>query len=599
MTPPSGRALRGALVALTFVASVGLVGRPCASQAPPASAHPLHAIADEYLAARFRNSPAAATIAGVNGARPDLLDDNSLAVLAAQQRDEDRMLAALEQLPRGGLTERQDVVTYGLLLEALQSSRQARVCRRELMPTSWVSNLSTLAAVQPVGTDSLRRAALARFAEVPAYLDTDIANSRRGLRLGYALPRDVVRREIARVEALVALPREKSPFDSPAVRDSVPMFRAAYESLFEHALEPAFRRYRDFLVNEYLPAAREAISVSANPNGAACYRALIRRYTTVDRDPREIQALGAARMEGIQAAMRALGGRVFGTSDLPSIFARLRSDTAYTFRSREDIVAAASASIERARLAMPAWFGVVPAGNVVVQPFPSFLERGAPPGQYSPAPDDGSRPATYRVNTYQPEQRGRGDLEDVTFHEAIPGHHVQMSIARQRTGVHPVTRYLGNAAFTEGWGLYAEGLADEMGLYSSDVGRLGMLNGEAARAARLVVDAGIHALGWSRQQAIDYLTQHATASPDQIAAEVDRYIAAPGQATAYMIGMLEIRRLRTEAETRLGSRFDIREFHDRVLEDGAVTMPMLQDKIEDWIVQQSAHASGGHSSRSP
>jgi uncharacterized protein (DUF885 family) len=286
--------------------------------------------------------------------------------------------------------------------------------------------------------------------------------------------------------------------------------------------------------------------------------------------------------------MRELAAKSFGTSDLSVVFTRLRTDTQYTFHSRDEIVQLANASIARAKTAMPKWFGLVPHADVVVQPFPSYLERGAPPGQYQAAPDDGSRPGTYRVNTFQPEQRSRGDLEDVTFHEAIPGHHLQISIARERAGggVHPVTRYLGNSGFSEGWGLYTERLADEMGLYSSDLGRMGMLNGEAFRAARLVVDAGIHALGWTRQQAIDYLAQNANASAEQIAAEVDRYIATPGQATAYMVGMLEIRRLRSDAEAKLGKRFDIREFHDRVLEDGGVTLPMLDQKITRWIAER-------------
>jgi uncharacterized protein (DUF885 family) len=235
---------------------------------------------------------------------------------------------------------------------------------------------------------------------------------------------------------------------------------------------------------------------------------------------------------------------------------------------------------------MPKWFGIQPKGDVRVEPFPAFQERSAPPGQYFAGSDDGTRPGIYRVNAYQPEQLGRGVLEDVTFHEAIPGHHLQIAIAHERTHAHPVTRYLGNSGFSEGWGLYSERLADEMGLYDTDLGRLGMLNGESFRAARLVVDAGIHALAWTRQQGIDYFLQHTSNSPAQIAAEVDRYISEPGQATAYMIGALEIRRLRGEAQRALGSRFDIRAFHDRVLEDGTVTLPMLDAKIHRWIIEQ-------------
>lgn len=561
-----------------------VVASPVATSAQVLSpSRRLNTIADEYLAAYFRNSPLSATQNGVANARHDLLDDNSLADLARKQKEEDALLARLAAIRPASLTNRQDAVTYGLLIETLRASTQARICRRELTPSSWVPTLSSIATIQPVGSDSLRRAALTRFGMIPRYLETDVANARKGLALGYSLPKDAVQREIARVEGVLALAKEKSPFMSPALRDTTSAFRASFDSLFRESLTPAFQRYRDFLVNEYLPAARADVSISANPNGVACYRALIRRYTTIDRDPRAIHQLGLDRMRKVQEEMRALAQKSFGTTDLPALFQRLRTDTQYTFHSREEIVQLSNAAIERAWVAMPKWFGMVPKAKVAVEPFPSFLERGSPPGQYQAAPEDGSRPGIYRVNTFQPEQRSRGDMEDVAFHETIPGHHLQIGIARERTGVHPVTRYLGNSAFSEGWGLYSERLADEMGLFSSDLGRMGMLSGEAARAARLVVDAGIHALGWTRQRAIDYFLQNTTASPDQIASEIDRYIQVPGQATAYMLGAIEIRRLRTEAEKKLGKRFDIREFHDRVLEDGGVTLPMLDAKITHWI----------------
>ena len=559
----------------------------CASAGPPrppaAPSAQVTAVADEYLAGYFETNPSAATQAGVRGARHDRLEDNTPAAREAWERREDRWLADLQAVDATALRGTTAWVTHGLLLEALASARQARVCRRDLQPASWVAGYSTLATIQPVGSDSLRRSALARWAQLPRFLDAEIANARQGLRLGYSVPKDVVRRDIARLDGVLALPPDRSPFFSPAQRDSTPAFRAAFDTLVRARLVPAMRRYRDFLADEYLPAARDAIGVAANPDGAACYRALIRRSATIDRDPREIHQLGLARMDTVQREMRELAARSFGDTVLPRVFERLRTDSQYTFRSREHVVALADSAIARAKLAMPRWFGILPKSDVRVEPFPTFLERGAAPGQYQAAPDDGSRPGTYRVNAFQPERRSRGDMEDVTFHEASPGHHLQIAIARERTGVHPVTRYLGNSGFSEGWGLYSERLADEMGLYSSDLGRMGMLSGEAFRAARLVVDAGIHALGWSRQQAIDYMVRNTTAPPEQVAAEVDRYMATPGQATAYMLGMLEIRRLRTQAERALGTRFDIRQFHDRVLEDGGVTLPMLDAKITRWL----------------
>ena len=569
------------------------IARPSESvraQRAAASRSPVTTLADDYMTAYFARNPELETFYGLGNARHDHLTDNSIAALRAWERREDQWYAALRAIDgktlRGG-----DAVVHGLLVERLGASRQARVCRGELYPTEWVGTYAQLATIQPVGSDSLRRAALARWAELPRLLDTAIANARQGMRLGYTSPKAEVTRNLERLNNVLALPVDSSPFFDPAVRDSTPAFRAAYDTLVRARIVPALRRYRAFLADEYLPAARTTIGISATPNGTACYRAMIRSSTTVDRDPRAVQRLGLAEMDTIEREMRVLSAKVFGDTVLPRVYERLRSDSQYTFRTGEQIVAAADSAIARAKAAMPRWFGILPKSDVHVEPFPAFLERSAPIGQYWAAPDDGSRTALYRVNTYEPAHRSRAMLEDVTFHEAIPGHHLQIAIARERTSSHPVSRYLGTTAFSEGWGLYAEGLADEMGLYSSDLSRLGMLSGESLRAARLVVDAGIHALGWSRQRSIDYLTAHSMVSPAQAAAEVDRYISSPGQATAYMIGMLEIRRLRAKATQAMGQRFDIRAFHDRVLEDGSVTMPMLDAKITRWIASRPERVS--------
>lgn len=216
----------------------------------------------------------------------------------------------------------------------------------------------------------------------------------------------------------------------------------------------------------------------------------------------------------------------------------------------------------------------------------SACAASAQGGAYFPPSADGATPGIYRINLYRAEHRPRATTEDLAFHEAIPGHHLQVALAQERPDGHPITRFLGSGAYTEGWGLYAERLADEMDLYSSDLARLGMLNGLAFRAARLVVDPGLHALGWTRQEAIDYMSEDVMNDPSDIAQEVDRYIIVPGQATSYMIGYNEIVALRAEAEVALGDRFDLKAFHDEVLGDGGVTLPMLRDKIERWIAER-------------
>ena len=227
------------------------------------------------------------------------------------------------------------------------------------------------------------------------------------------------------------------------------------------------------------------------------------------------------------------------------------------------------------------WFGLLPKADVVIQPYPAFREKSGP-NEYNPPAEDGSRSAVFFINAYQAETKSRVVAESTAFHETIPGHHLQGSIALERKEIHPIGRYLFNSGYAEGWALYSERLADEMKLFTSDVDRLGMLSSQALRASRLVVDSGLHTLGWARQQAIDYMLAHTAESEHDVASEVDRYIIYPGQATSYMLGMLEIRAAREDAQKTMGARFDIKAFHDRVLEDGAVPLTFLRGKIRAW-----------------
>jgi uncharacterized protein (DUF885 family) len=253
------------------------------------------------------------------------------------------------------------------------------------------------------------------------------------------------------------------------------------------------------------------------------------------------------------------------------------------YRTSQEIIDTAQAVINRGKAEMGKWFGRLPKADVVIEPYPEFRQQAGAPGQYQSAPEDGSRPAIFLINPSRPTEHSRADGESLSMHEAIPGHHLQVAIAKERTDLHPLSRYTSSSGFSEGWALYAERLGDEMGLFSSDLARMGLLSSEAFRAARMVIDAGIHTKGWTREQALDYLLSH-TVVPRHIAeGEIDRYISWPGQAPSYMIGRTEILRLREEARAKLGDRFDIKAFHDRVLEDGSIPLATLRTKIEAWI----------------
>jgi uncharacterized protein (DUF885 family) len=287
-------------------------------------------------------------------------------------------------------------------------------------------------------------------------------------------------------------------------------------------------------------------------------------------------------MKRIEDEMRTIAGRSFETSDLRALLQRLRSDPAYTFRSEDEVMSYTRAAVARARAALPRWFGHIPKSVVEVKPFPAFQKRTGG-GLYSAPSLDGSQPGTYELGTHSPEKLARAPIEATAFHETWPGHHLQISIAVESAELEPIVRYMFSSGFIEGWALYSERLAEEMGIYSSDLDRLGLLSNEALRAARLVVDPGLHVLGWSREQAIRYMMDHTTESEEAATYEVDRYLSGPGQAVSYLLGSLELGRLRRLAEQKLGGRFDVRAFHDLLLADGSVTLSVIGQKVESWI----------------
>lgn len=576
---------------------------PTPAPAPPAatastaaadsSAARVTALANELMMVYIRRSPELATLIGLPGFRHDDVGDASLATLPRYQAEDDAFFARVMAEDPERLLGRPEYVTLAFLREGIESSIQSRVCRAELWSGvdqmfGWQVSLARLALVQPVGTPDARAQALTRWHKLSPTIDTLVSTLREGQRLGYSVPEGNVRRVIQQMDALLADAPEASPFASPMQRDSFPAFRAEFRQVMADEMYPAMRRYRDFLVNEYLPRARQTVGISALPHGAECYRARVRSFTTLDVPAQQIHEIGLREMDRIQAEMRVIAQRSFGTSDVPALLERFRTDPQYLFRTRQEIVDYAAAAIERGREAMPRYFGRLPRADVVIDPYAPFEERSAAAASYEIPSDDGTRPGKYRINTYEPEKQSRVGIESTAFHESIPGHHLQLALAQERTNVHPLTRFMGNSGFSEGWGLYAERLADEMGLFSSDLDRMGLLSNEALRAARMVVDPGLHVLGWTREQAIDYMLAHTAENRQAVENEVDRYIVWPGQATAYMLGNLKIRALREQAERELGSRFDIRAFHDRVLQDGTVPLPMLRETIERWIAEEKA-----------
>lgn len=559
--------------------------RPPAAGAGDSADARVKALADEFVTAYFDRSPESATLFGVPGRHHDKLTDNSLVALKAWEAREDALLAQLKQVEPARISAGPLRATYAIARQAIEGDVAKRICRDELWPvsqmTGWQVTLGYLVTIQPVGTDEARREALARWSTLPAYIDREIANVREGMRSGYTSPKLNVRIVIDQVRNLAATPVKDSPFGTPAARDTSSEFKAAFTTLVAEKIQPAMSRYADFLEKEYLPAARDTIAVTSHPGGAKCYDASVLFFSSVAKSAKEVHELGLRQNDELAAEMKAIGRKLFNVEDVPTILQRARTSPAFKFKSREEKIAYSQAALQRAKEAVPGWFGLLPKADVVIRPYPAFREKNAP-NEYNPPAEDGSRPAVFFISAYQAEKQSRVVDESTAFHETIPGHHLQGAIALERKDIHPIGRYLSNSGYAEGWALYAERVADEMKLFSSDLDRLGMLSSQALRASRLVVDSGLHTLGWTRQQAIDYMMTHTAETPHDIEAEVDRYIIYPGQATSYMIGKLEISEARREAENTMAARFDIKAFHDRVLEDGGVPISYLREKVRAW-----------------
>lgn len=540
--------------------------------------------ADTYIDAWFRHFPEMATFYRIEGKSHDRLTDNTPEGRAAWQAVEDQLLADLAAVDANLLEGSDAWLPYGILLESLEASRDSRVCENHSwnIDQVWGWQIATgeLATAQPASTDEERAWALARWQQIPAFIDNEIENLRAGLAAGYSAPQRNVVLVVEQIDELLGMEPSESPLYAPANTAENDEFSDALAQVIVSDIYPAMQRYRDFLVDEYHDQARTEISVAALPNGEACYVAQLRTYTTLPYAPDEMFKAGKEAVALREEQITVVGERVFETSDLDEIRTRMNEDDSNRFESREEVLEYTTAAVNRAREAVPLWFGKVPEADVVIKSVPEYQEQSST-SRYVPASDDGALPGTYFINLFQPEEQTRGSVESLSFHEAYPGHHLQIALAQERSAAHPVTRYIGNSGFVEGWARYTETLAHEMGLYSSDRNTLEMLSG---LPTGMVVDPGIHGMGWSRDEAIEYtLSKQTHWTPEAAATYVDRIVVWPGQMTTYGAGELEFIRLRRQAEAKLGDDFDIREFHDQALGNGSVTLIMLRRQINDWL----------------
>ncbi len=557
----------------------------------------LRELADKYWEARLESSPLFATFIG-DHRYDDRVEDLSAEAEQALRATWTALIAEVEAIDTASLDDT-DIVTCDLLLGELRDnivgidSRLIELRSDQMQGVH--ADLLIVAGQLSAATPEHAAMAVIRVERLGGMLDQATERFRAGLATGRTPARINIERSLNQVDGYLSSPMESDPFvnmSGPAEWDGEHAWRGELTTAVNDHLRPAFARYRAVLADELLPLARpdDRAGLHWLADGPELYRTLIRIHTGVDLTAEELHEIGRREvLDVLPAQYRELGLREFGTDDLSTIFRHLLDDAELRYRDADEILAKAKLSLDSATAAMGDWFGILPEAPCVLTPIPDYLAADAPAAYYTPPAPDGSRPGEYHVNLHEPTTKGRAETASIAFHEAIPGHHLQLAIAAERTDL-PAFRRLswGHTAYVEGWALYTERLAEEMGLYGSDLDRLGMLASDSWRACRLVVDTGLHAMGWSRQQAIDFMVEHAPVPRDEIETEVDRYIGMPGQALAYKVGQREILRLRADAEVRLGDRFTIKGFHDIVLGAATVSLPVLAGRVESWIGSQCA-----------
>jgi uncharacterized protein (DUF885 family) len=434
---------------------------------------------------------------------------------------------------------------------------------------------------------------LRRMAAVPPIFDQAIANMREGVRAGVVQPRPVMEKVLAQLDALAVDAPEASALwgavaEMPASIPAADRARLAdaYRTRIAAEVLPAYRRLRDFVRDEYLPRCRDGVGYAALPDGAAWYAFLVKAATTTDLSPERIHAIGLEEVARIRAEMDAVRREVGFEGDLPAFFRWLRDDPRFYYSDPDALLAGYRELQRKVNALLPRLFDVFPRWDYEIRPVEAFRARSMAGAEYEPGTPDGRRRGVFYVNTHDLRAQPRFGMETLSLHEASPGHHFQISVAQQIADLPSFRRFGGNVAYAEGWALYAESIGKELGLFTDPLQWYGRLSDELLRAMRLVVDTGIHAEGWSREQAIRYMLETSSMAESDVVAEVERYIAIPGQALGYKVGQLAISALRREAEGALGDRFDVRAFHREVLTGGALPLDVLRTRIREWIPAQ-------------
>ena len=584
----------------TGPATAPAAGTTAAADIATDKARRLEALYAEYWEELLELNPLQATFQGdprYNDRLPNFLSEDYRDRSEAFTRE---WLEKIEAVGPEGL-QGQALLSYEIFVRDARNSLEGTQFPGWMQPLNQFYNFASTAvqlgsgtSAQPFKTaddyDDWRK----RASQLPVVFDQAIANMRIGMREGVVQPTALMEKVLPQLDAIIKESAEDTLFWMPVknMPDDIPAaererITAEYRAMIEGELMPAYRELRAFVADEYMPATRDSSGMAALPNGEAWYAYNARSSTTTDLTPAQIHQIGLDEVERIHGLIQTqVMDKVGFEGSLQEFFEFMKTDPRFQFESEAALLEHYRGLEAKVNAGVPALFSLTPKADFEIRPVEPFRAQSAAGGSYMRPSEDGTRPGVFYVNTYDLPTRQTWDAEDLFLHEAIPGHHFQIALQQELTGLPMFRRFGGETAFTEGWGLYAESLGKELGVYTDPYSYFGYLQNELWRAIRLVVDTGLHSKGWTREQVIAYMLENSATAETPAISETERYMAIPGQALAYKIGELKIQALRDRAEAELGDDFDIRAFHAEVLKDGSVPLEILERKIERWIAAQ-------------
>jgi uncharacterized protein (DUF885 family) len=588
--------------ALSAVFLTGYVASPLSAQAPAASSAETPAARSKALSSlfadiwedRMKHSPEYASILGDKRYNDQLSDYSAEEVNASLARGR-AFIERLSAIDTTGLST-QEQLSKTLMLHDLLDQQEAARYKEWQMPVNQFSGFHTELArmVNELPFDTVKDYDdyIARLKQVPRVFSQNMTNMQLGMDEGRIPPAYLLEKVLTQTQTLADQKPEESPFAGPLKRFPKTISAADQKRISQQMLDeistnvlPMYQRFAKFLKAQYIPAGRKDPGVWALPDGDAYYAFSVRRSTTLNKTPAEIHQIGLDEVKRDEAEMLAIVKKL-GFTDIKSFSEALKTNPKNHPASKEALLDTYKGYLAQMEPKLPALFGTLPKEKLEVVPVPAFIEKDQAPAYYEEGTADGSRPGRVYVNTYNATERSLAPVEAVSYHEGLPGHHLQISIAQELTGLPTFRKHEFYTAYTEGWGLYSERLGKEIGFYQDPYSDYGRLETDIWRAIRLVVDTGVHSQHWTRQQMVDFFHDHSSIDETSIQAEVDRYIAWPGQALGYKMGQLKILELRQKAETALGPKFDLKAFHDVVLDSGAMPMDVLEQQVDQWIATQ-------------